>query len=151
MQISTLISTRQDITYVGLACVTTNLRDQQINTERCVFVLEVLLKVMDLWTLVSSAGQITKCRDTYILTQDLRCISNTSNNAQSSRICDSSSEFRTSSYIHACIISQRIEFPQLCSNWRVRTCKQNGVLDIKQVGNGGLNDRHGGPVVGVGR
>ena len=80
---------------LGLTRTTTDLRKQKIDTERRVLVVEVTLELSNL------------------LSQHVRCVTNTTNDAKTASVGNSSSELRTSSYVHA--------------------SKHDRVLDLKQI------------------
>lgn len=72
-----------EVDVLGLACATTNLGKQQIDTEGRALVVEIALQLGDL------------------LSQHVRRVSNTSQHTESSGVCDGSSELRTGGDIHA--------------------------------------------------
>ena len=80
---------------LGLASATTDLREQEIDTKWRILVIQVTLELGNL------------------LSQHVRCVTNTTNNTKAASVSDSSSELGTSSHIHA--------------------SQQNGVLDLEQI------------------
>lgn len=68
---------------LGLAGTATDLRKQKINTEWCVLVLQVSLELCDL------------------LPKHVGCVSNTSNDTNTSSVGDSGCELRASGDVHA--------------------------------------------------
>lgn len=80
---------------LGLARTSTNLRKQQIDTERRLLVVQVSLELGDL------------------LAQHVWCVSDTTEDTDSSGVGHGSGELRSSSHIHA--------------------SKHDGVLDLQQI------------------
>ena len=76
--------------------IAAHLRDQEINPERRVLILQEALELC------------------YLLPQHIWCVSYSTNDAESARICDSRCELGASGDIHA--------------------CKHDGVIDPKEVG-----------------
>lgn len=68
---------------LGLARATTNLGEQQIDTERRILVGEVALELGNL------------------LSQHVRCIANTTDDTETTSVGDSSRQLGTSSHVHA--------------------------------------------------
>lgn len=81
---------------LGLASVSSDLRKKKVNTKRRALVLQVSLELGDL------------------LAKHVRCVSKTTNDTETSGICDGGSELGSSSHVH--------------------TGKYDGVLDLKQIG-----------------
>ena len=91
-----------DGTDVRLACIPPDLRDQQVNSERRAFVVEILPNFCDLRAVgyyfrrLLEEGQIA-----YLHTQGLRREPITPNYTETPRIRDCSGELRSSGAIHA--------------------------------------------------
>ena len=81
---------------LGLTCATTNLGEQKVDAEWCILVIQVALELSNL------------------LSQHVRCVTDTTDDTKTSGVGNSSSELRTSGHVH--------------------TGQNNGVLDLKQIG-----------------
>jgi len=84
------------VVVVGLARISTDLRKQKINTERSVLVLQEALELSNL------------------LLEHVWRVADTSNDTETSGICDSSGELRASGNVHA--------------------SKEDGVVDLQEIG-----------------
>jgi hypothetical protein len=100
---------KTDICLLGLAGASANLGEKQVDTEGSVLVIQVALQLGDL------------------LTEHIRSITNTTDNAQTAGVGDSSRQLRASGHVH--------------------TSQQNGVVDLKQIGDGSADDLCGDDIV----
>lgn len=103
---------------LGLSCASANLREEKIDTERSVLVIQIVLELGNLfpehvWG-ISDLFLRMRTRSKSVCFED----SYTTNNTQASGIGDRGGQLGSSSHVHA--------------------CEQDWVLDLEEVGDGCL-------------